>query len=151
MMRRQTDARCWLVANRQPDAEFWRAVRRLPRGSGVLLLCEFDRADRLHLRHLARLRSLTVHAEAPRRAIRAHNIGVLRGALLVRTPLILLSPIAWTASHPDWEPLPRMRAAALARLADRRLVALGGMDPRRYARIARLGFIGWAGISAFRT
>jgi hypothetical protein len=43
-----------------------------------------------------------------------------------------------------------MRAAALAALADRKLVALGGMNPKRYAKIAPLGFIGWAGISAFR-
>jgi thiamine-phosphate pyrophosphorylase len=73
----------------------------------------------------------------------------LRQALLGRTPLILLSPIHPTRSHPDRRPLPRMRAAALARLAKRRLVALGGMDARRYAKIARLGFSGWAGIDAY--
>jgi hypothetical protein len=44
-----------------------------------------------------------------------------------------------------------MRAAAFARLARRKLLALGGMDEKRYAQVARLGFIGWAGISAFRT
>jgi hypothetical protein len=44
-----------------------------------------------------------------------------------------------------------MRAATLARLAGRRAIALGGMDARRYANIAQLGFIGWAGILAFRT
>jgi thiamine monophosphate synthase len=31
------------------------------------------------------------------------------------------------------------------------LVALGGMDAKRYAAVAPLGFTGWAGISAFRT
>jgi hypothetical protein len=41
--------------------------------------------------------------------------------------------------------------SALARLAKRRLLALGGMNPKRYAAVERLGFIGWAGISAFRT
>jgi thiamine-phosphate pyrophosphorylase len=65
--------------------------------------------------------------------------------------MILLSPIYETRSHTDWKPLPRMQASALARLADRRLIALGGMNARRYARVAPLGFIGWAGISAFRT
>jgi hypothetical protein len=44
-----------------------------------------------------------------------------------------------------------MRSAALARLAGRRAIALGGMNRERYAKIAPLGFIGWAGISAFRT
>jgi hypothetical protein len=44
-----------------------------------------------------------------------------------------------------------MRAAALARLAGRNAIALGGMSRRRYAKIAALGFTGWAGIDAFRT
>jgi thiamine-phosphate pyrophosphorylase len=75
----------------------------------------------------------------------------LRQALLRRTPLILLSPVYPTRSHPEWAALPRMRAASLARLAGRRLIALGGMDAKRYAGIKPLGFRGWAGISAFRT
>ena len=80
-----------------------------------------------------------------------HDVRELRRALLKRTPIILLSPIHPTQSHPDWRPQPRMRAAALARLARRKLFALGGMNRKRYAKIAPLGFIGWAGISAFRT
>ena len=84
-------------------------------------------------------------------AARVHNVRELARALLRRTPLVLLSPIYPTQSHADWRPLPRMRAAALASLAKRRLFALGGMNRERYARIAPLGFIGWAGISAFRT
>jgi thiamine-phosphate pyrophosphorylase len=75
----------------------------------------------------------------------------LRRALLARTSLVLLSPLRPTQSHPEWKPIPRMRAAAMARLGRRSLVALGGMDARKFARIKRLGFQGWAGISAFRT
>jgi thiamine-phosphate pyrophosphorylase len=44
-----------------------------------------------------------------------------------------------------------MRAAALARLGGRNLLALGGMNARRFRRIERLGFYGWAAIDAFRT
>jgi hypothetical protein len=44
-----------------------------------------------------------------------------------------------------------MRAATLAKLARGRAIALGGMDQTRYAKIAQLGFMGWAGIWAFRT
>jgi thiamine-phosphate pyrophosphorylase len=80
-----------------------------------------------------------------------HNVRELPGALLARTPLILLSPLYPTSSHPGWKPIPRMRAAALARLGERKLLALGGMDARKYALVKRLGFRGWAGISAFRT
>jgi thiamine-phosphate pyrophosphorylase len=79
-----------------------------------------------------------------------HDNRELRDALLRRMPLILMSPLYPTASHPHWRPIPAMRAAAFARLAQRRLIALGGMDAQRYAKIAPLGFIGWAGISAFR-
>jgi thiamine-phosphate pyrophosphorylase len=105
----------------------------------------------LRLRTLARQSHLTIVAEQGRSAARVHNSRELRRALLARPRMILVSPVHPTGSHPEWKPLSRMRAAALARLAKRRAVALGGMDARRYAKIARLGFIGWAGISAFRT
>jgi len=76
-------------------------------------------------------------------------VGELRRALLARTAMILVSPIHRTSSHPDWRPLPRQRAAALARLAKRKAIALGGMNQKRYSKIAPLGFIGWAGIGAW--
>jgi thiamine-phosphate pyrophosphorylase len=126
-------------------------ARHLQRGSGVLVIADLTARERRQLRTLARNRGLSLVVESPRTAARVHNVRELRAALLNRVPLILLSPIHKTPSHPDWRPIPPMRAATLARLADRRLFALGGMDSKRYVRIARLGFIGWAGISAFRT
>jgi thiamine-phosphate pyrophosphorylase len=98
---------------------------------------------------MARLRRLTIAIEERRQAARVHNLRELRSALLARTPMILLSPIYPTGSHPEWRPLPRMRAAAMTRLSGRRLLALGGMDERRFRRVERLGFVGWAGISAW--
>ena len=89
--------------------------------------------------------------EASGAAARVHDMRELAQALLRRTSLILISPLYPTRSHPEWEPLPLMRAATLAHLAGRRAIALGGIDARRYARLAQLGFSGWAGISAFRT
>lgn len=150
MTRRQTIPEQWLVIDRSQPA-LWPILRKLSPGSGVLVLGGLSPNEKARLRRLARLRALTVVTERSGRAARVHGARELRLALLRRTPLVLLSPMYETPSHPDWKPLSRMRAAALARLADRRLVALGGMDPRRYAKIARLGFIGWAGISAFRT
>jgi thiamine-phosphate pyrophosphorylase len=151
MDRRQSIPRQWLIVNAEPDAALWRAARRVPRGSGILLLCHLAASDRRRLRHVANLRALNLVIEKPRSARRVHNVSELRHALLRRTPLIFLSPIFETGSHPDWPAMPRMRAAALARLAHRRSIALGGMNEQRYAKIAPLGFIGWAGISAFRT
>jgi thiamine-phosphate pyrophosphorylase len=138
----------WLVA-RTLGREIWPTIRKLPRGSGLLVIAPMSSSERRRLRHLSRVRGLTVVVEQPRAAARVHNVRELRQALLRRTPLILLSPIYATASHPDWAALPRMRAASLARLAGRGLLALGGMDARRYPKVRELGFVGWAGISAW--
>lgn len=151
MSRRQSIPRQWLIVNGTLDRQVWTGLRHLPRGTGVLLLGRFEARDLRRLRHLASHRGLTVEREGPRAAARVHNARELSMALSRRTRIVLLSPVFETSSHPDWRPLPRMRAAALARLGKRAVVALGGMDAQRYAKMAPLGFIGWAGISAFRT
>lgn len=143
---RQTVPDEWLVI----AAQSIDAVRRLPLGSGVLLLLQPPAMDLRRLRSLARHRRLVLIVAQPRAAARVHNSRELRQALLARTRFILLSPLFPTASHPDWKPLPRMRAATLARLGGRRLIALGGMNKRRFVTVAPLGFVGWAGISAWR-
>ena len=148
MRRRQTVPRQWLIIADQGTIA---PAFRLPRGSGILLLQPLSGRAMRRLRQSARQRSLTIVKEQRGTAKRVHNVRELRGALLARTPLILLSPLYPTSSHPGWKPIPRMRAAALARLGERKLLALGGMDARKYALVKRLGFRGWAGISAFRT
>ena len=149
MKRGQSLPESWLILDRELDEE---AVSRMPRGGGVLALGALGETKRRRLRVVARQSGLTLLFEDWRTgAARVHNQRELTRALLNRAPLILISPIHRTISHPDWKPLSRMRAAALAKLAGRRGVALGGMDAKRYAKIAQLGFIGWAGISAWRT
>ena len=150
MTRRQTAPREWLIVPALDQTAF-RAIAQVRRGSGVFVIAEAGGRSLRQLRLLAAARGLTVALERRGDAARVHNVAELRGALLRRVPLILLSPIFPTTSHPDWQPIRRMRAASLARLANRRLLALGGLDANRYAKIARLGFTGWAGISAFRT
>jgi thiamine-phosphate pyrophosphorylase len=144
MRRRQRVPSQWLIVRNPAD---FRALGRLPRGTGLFLLHTLPAAQMRRLR----LSGLPVMTERRGEAARVHNARELRRALLARTSLILLSPLFPTASHPDWKPIPRMRAAALARLGRRKLIALGGMDERKFARIEALGFQGWAGISAFRT
>ncbi|HEY4070346.1 MAG TPA: thiamine phosphate synthase [Sphingomicrobium sp.] len=148
MRRRQTVPRQWIILSDDDGAA---RLASLPRGSGVLLLQRLSARDMRRLRHLARQRDLSVVREGRDGAARVHNAPELCRALLAGTPLILLSQIFPTSSHPDWKPIPRMRAAALARLGGRRLLALGGMDARKFARVRKLGFQAWAGISAFRT
>ena len=144
-MRSRQRVRRWLIVTGDVDES---ALRSLPRGSGIILLGRRPELAR-HLRLTRRARKLVIVEEASGRIARVHDLRELRRALLARTPMILLSPIHPTASHPDWLPIPRMRAAALARLARRQLIALGGMDDTRFRRIAPLGFQGWAGISAW--
>lgn len=151
MAYRQTTPQQWLIIAEPLSPELWRTLLKLRRGSGVVVLHPLSSGERRRLRHVAKLRDLAVTAERTTSVARVHNVRELRQALLRRTPLVLLSPIYQTRTHPGWKPLPRMRAAALAALADRRLTALGGMSAKRYAKIAALGFTGWAGISAFRT
>ena len=146
MRRRQFIPAQWRIIS---DPSEIRAASRMKQDRGLLLLAAPPAKEMRRLRVLARQRHLTLIQEGPRTARRVHNSKELRQALLARTPLILLSPLFRTASHPDWTPIPRMRAAALARLGGRRLLALGGMNDERYASVASLGFLGWAGISAW--
>ena len=146
MRRGQTLPDTWLIIADAADRAALEAARRLPAGTGVLLLQPLAAADERRLR----LRGLVIAREGRNTAARVHNLRELRRARVARTPVIFLSPIYPTRSHPDWAAIPRMRAAALARLARRRLFALGGMDARKFARIQRLGFQGWAGINAWK-
>jgi thiamine-phosphate pyrophosphorylase len=148
MTRRQSLPQQWLILDETPSEDM---IMCLPRGSGILMLGSLAPKGVRRLRQLSRGRRVTVIAEGRGTAERVHNQRELTRAMLRKTALILVSPMYPTQSHPDWKPLPRMRAAALARLAKRQALALGGMNRERYAKIAQLGFIGWAGISAFRT
>jgi thiamine-phosphate pyrophosphorylase len=148
--RRQTPEQ-WLIITAPLEAKQRQAVRRLTRGNGVLVIGKLGGSEVRYLRCVARSRDLMMVIEAGRAAARVHGLRELTRAMLQRRRLVFLSPLYRTHSHPDWLPLPRMRAAALASLGRRKLFALGGMDAKRYAKVARLGFIGWAGISAFRT
>lgn len=155
MMSRQSSLpRRWLVADDRLGDGLWSALRRLPRGSGVVVLYRQmqDRERRrliTGLRRVAKARGLILADEAKGEAARVHDLGELRRARLAGRPLILLSPMFATHSHPDWLPLPRLRAASLIRLARVPVIALGGMDLKRFRRIERLGFHGWAGIGAW--
>ena len=157
MRRRQSNVpRQWLVADYRLGERLWKVVGSLPRGSGVLVLSrDLQKRERSRvlrrLRMLAGRRGLTIVDEQERSAARIHNLAELQRAGIAKVPLLFLSPIYPTQSHPEWKPLPRMRVAALVRLARVRVIALGGMDERRFRRIERLGFSGWAGIDAWRT
>jgi len=154
MKSRQSVPKQWLVADTRSGTDPGRLLHRMPRGSGVLLIhgdmAKGERARLLsRLRIVARLRGLVIIDELRREAMRVHDMRELRKAGLSRIPLIFISPLFATRSHPGWKPLARLKAAALLRLAKAPAIALGGMSPQRFKRVERLDFQGWAGIDAW--
>ena len=154
MKRRQPLPTRWLVVDERTGEELSAAIERLPRGSGILVLYralpERERAALIaKLRRVARRRGLVIADEAAGEAARVHNLAELRRACVRKTPLLFLSPLFETRSHPEWKPRSRMHAAALIGLANAPVFALGGMSGQRFRRIERLGFQGWAGIDAW--
>ena len=154
MKRRQTSVpRQWLITDERLGPDLLRLIARLPRGSAVLVrhhrLPPVERERLLRrVRRLARARGVKVLDEG-RAIARVHDPREIRQAKLAGSQILLLSPLFPTRSHPDWRPLPRMRAAALVRLAKVPVIALGGLDERRFSRVQKLGFAGWAGIDAW--
>lgn len=152
MQRRHNLPREWLFTDERMGGELWPALRRLPRGSGVVVRHhDAPIRDELvkRIRRIACARGLLVVDEADGGVARVHDSAELRKALTRNVPLIFVSSLYPTRSHPDRAPLPRMRAATLARLARRQLFALGGMDSKRFRTVEPLGFAGWGGIDAW--
>lgn len=139
-----------LTAARAAD---WRPVlASVPAHTGIILLGVSAR-ERRAIERAARRRSVVAISEARGRILRVHDQRELTRALASGAD-VLVSALFATASHPGRPPLPRQRAATLARLAKAagaRVIALGGMDAKRFAAVRRLGFDGWAGIGAFDT
>jgi thiamine-phosphate pyrophosphorylase len=153
----------------------WDALAGLPRGSGVIFRhhATVDRRSLFErVRKIARRRGLLLvlagtpreaaawradgahgrsrHQRSARPLLRtapAHNARELAKA---RAHAVLLSPVFETRSHPGVRTLGPMRFARLARMSEAPVIALGGMDARRFRHMTRLGAYGWAGIDAFR-
>jgi len=173
MPARQTIPALWLVTDRRNDAVLDRALRSLPRGSGVIFrhyhLPPAERAARFRrLRTVARNRGLLLAWAGPAREARrhraaacygsprqlshgpalprlatAHSLHDIGAAGQSRADAILLSPVFPTRSHPGAPSLGPLRFRLLAARCPVPVVALGGMDARR-ARL--LSGFGWAAI-----
>lgn len=154
MTPRQSLPEQWLITDERMGSGLLPAIARLPRGAGILFrhhaLAPGERARLLRrIRRLAASRGLMLVDEASGAAARVHDASEIRAARARGAQLLFLSPLFPTRSHPGRPALPRMRAAALAKLAGRPLIALGGMDSRRYPEVRKLGFDGWAGLDAW--
>ncbi|WP_174835647.1 thiamine phosphate synthase [Sphingomonas sp. CL5.1] len=168
MSRRHPVPCLWLMTDERMGEGLWRAVSRLPRGSGIVFRhYDTPAAERrrlfARLLRIARARGLVLvragaarlsgemgtHGRSgpgittwPAHSRREAVEGVRRGA-----DALFVSPVFATRSHPGAPALGARRAAAIARGLPARRIALGGMDARRYALLT--GFDGWAAIDAW--
>lgn len=164
----------WVLSDARNDAALDAALKRLPRGSGLVFrhyhLPEGER--RVRFAALARIARAMGHlvvmsgtmrqarawgadgaygpatllARGPRglRLVTVHSLHEMTRAH--RADALVLSPVFPTRSHPGGKVLGPLRFLSLAARSRCPVIALGGMDARR---AARLGGVRWAAIDAF--
>jgi len=152
----------WLMTDERMGEALWAALRRLPPGAGVVFRHYATppaerRALLRRVRRLAAARRLRLvvgrarggHGRGPgAESWPAHDRRQATAGVRAGAGRFFVSPVFATRSHPAAMPVGAMRAARVARGLGE-VIALGGMDRRRWRRIARLGFDGWAAIDAW--
>ena len=161
----------WLVSDERNDAVLARAIRRLPRGSGVIfrhfhLPPRQWRARLRTVKALCRSRGHMLIVAGPpaqarcvgaagsygppvphRTLANVHSFREVGRANALGADAIVLSPVFATRSHPGSRPLGAICALLLARRARVPVIALGGMTAARFRQLGRAGiFAGWAAI-----
>lgn len=169
MPRRHPLPTIWLMTDERADAIA--AMLRLPRGAGVVFrhhatpLAERRRLFERLLR-IARARGLALvrAGAAPMRGemgvhgrMRARTAGVrtwpahdrreARAGVRAAADLLFVSPVFPTRSHPGAPALGPRRARRIGAGLGVPLIALGGVDARRFRKMR--GFAGWAAIDAW--
>ena len=158
-----------MTDERMGDA-LWRALRRLPPGSGVVFrhYATPARERRALLRRViqvARSRRLVVvvagesiiaadgvHGWAQTHGIRTwptHSRGEALAGKRAGADALFVSPIHATRSHEGAVGIGAAWGMRIGRGLGIPVIALGGMDDRRWRQIQRLGFHGWAAIDAW--
>ena len=168
--RELTLPRRWLMTDPRMGDGLWAALAALPAGSGVILRhyqadrdarrALFERIRRIARRN--RLMLVVAGRDMPGSGA-AGSHGRHRGALTapvhsrreaiaaIRSgaALLFVSPVYPTRSHPGAKALGPVRLGLLIRGLDVPVIALGGMNERRWRALRPLGVHGWAGIDAW--
>jgi thiamine-phosphate pyrophosphorylase len=165
--------RIWLMTDERMGERLWDALQRLPRGSGVVFrhyglapearkrlfaeiarvaaarrlvlvragAARIGRADGTH----GRLRSSEPGLKTAPAHSRIEAIRAIRGG----ADLLFVSPVFATRSHPGACALGRVRFGLMIHGLSIPVIALGGMDAKRFAGLRQIGVRGWAGIDAW--
>lgn len=162
--------RCWLMTDPRMGDDLWEALAALPAGSGVILRhYEWPPAARqklfAKLRRIARRRGLVLvvagrkplgHGAAGShgrhrgaRTAPVHNRREAIAAVRAGAELLFVSPVHPTRSHPGTRALGAVGLGLMIRGLAVPVIALGGMDERRWRALRPLGVHGWAGIDAW--
>ncbi|NNM77304.1 thiamine phosphate synthase [Sphingomonas sp. ID1715] len=164
--------RVWMLTDERHGEAPEALVARLPRDVGVVVRhYSLPLRERIALaKRLSRTGRFTVFAGSEAEARRAGADGVYGaarrpsrlprlfpvhdGAEILRAEranaaLLLLSPAFATRSHQGSRALGPVRFGLLARRTTRPIIALGGMNERRWRRLRPLGAQGWAAIDAW--
>jgi len=160
----------WLMTDERMGDALWRALRRLPPGSGVVFRhyatsARKRRALLGRIMRLAQARRLVVvvagestvaadgvHGRAHTRGIRtwpAHSRSEALAGKRAGASALFVSPIHVTRSHDGTAGIGPARAMRIGRGLGIPMIALGGMTESRWRRIRRFGFHGWAAIDAW--
>jgi thiamine-phosphate pyrophosphorylase len=167
MLSCQAIPRRWLMTDERMGEALWPAIRRLPRGSGIVvrhygLPPAGRRALLARIERLAARRGLVVLGAGMQASGGIHNgrgQGLVSRAVHDRreaiaaaragADLVFASPVFVTRSHPGARALGVVRLGLLVRGLPMPVIALGGMDERRFRRVRGIGLHGWAAIDAW--
>lgn len=169
MPRRHPVPRLWLMTDERMGDALWDALRRLPRGSGVIvrhysLPMAERRALLRRVERVAGRRGLVVLGSAGLRARggghnqpapwglqtrSAHSRREIVQAVRAGADAVFVSPVFATRSHMGSVPLGRARLGLMIAGVPIPVIALGGMTARRGRSLTTFGVHGWAAIDAW--
>ncbi len=166
--RPSTFPRRWLMTDERLGDALWTAIDALPRGSGIIFrhYATAPKARRQlfeRVRNAARRKGMLLvvagSSVAQGRPQHGRESGALTApvhsrreaiaAIRAGAALLFVSPVYATRSHPGAAALGPVRFGLLIRGLKLPVIALGGMDERRWRTLKPLGVYGWAGIDAW--
>lgn len=160
----------WLMTDNRMGEGLWRALRRLPPGSGVVFRhYSLSPAERTRLFVVVRRRAKArrqlvlsakgllpgadgMHGAGRGQGFRtwpAHNRREALAGIRSGAGALFVSPVFPTHSHPAAKALGPARAARIGRGLDAKIMALGGMNAQNWRKLRGRGFDGWAAINAW--